>query len=91
MYTGEWPWRELQLFSPVEEAAHTWQVNLQAVADHFRQTLTSGEKTHASKINYWLKCMYIETGRQNKGTVTAVAAIEKFALTRPWSAVKVCC
>lgn len=90
VYSGQWPWRELQLVSLVEESAHVWQVSLQAVVDHLRQTRAAeSSETYSSTIDYWLKCLYTEIGRGKKGIVTAVAAIEKFSVIKPWSAVKV--
>ena len=85
MYFGEWPWKELHLVSESPETVCVWQEGLQG--------LIVGLRTHPpreKKVDYWLKCMYVDLKRQNGDTVHAVTALGSFAGLRLWKAYRVC-
>lgn len=83
VYYGEWPWREIHLVAASPETGASWYRSLAAVVN--------GLKTgpHISKIDYWLRCTYVELKRQSSGTVHAVTALGTFAGLRLWRAFKV--
>ena len=83
LYFGEWPWKELHLASSCAEKVQLWKASLQVLIKH----LTA--RPLASRINYWLKCLYVELSRQNSGRVHAVIALGHFAGLRLWKAYKV--